>query len=164
MTPIVRYAFWPGQSASERKSRKQWPAVTIIQHQLVGDELNQLDALLRELDSAIHSLQFLLSGLDATRGCPEEGINPSIGFRNLSFLRWNGFQTIDFSLGDTNDLNGELEQCLRKIMAFILECSYRPMKSYFRERYNENLESLLDLNTATHWDYRPKRALHVTGG
>lgn len=155
ITPIVRYSIWDRPKELNAKRFKKWPEVKIVQHELSKTEQVELDALLRVLDIKISALQFAVGGLITDRGDPAP-VDYSIGFRNMSFSRWNGCQTIDFSFGDTNNQNIELEQTINDIMIYIIDVCKMPMRKFYRERYNTNLKEIYEFfDKIESWDFRP---------
>lgn len=76
----------------------------------------------------------------------------------MSFVRWNGCQTIDFSFGDTNSQNIELEQTTKDIMNYIIDVCKTPMMKFYRERYDANLKDIYEFfDKIKSWDFRPSR-------
>lgn len=158
LIPIVRYAIWNRPKELNTKRFKKWPEVCIVQHELSRSEQGDLDALLKILDAKISTLQFAVGGLIIDRGDPTP-VDSSIGFRNISFVRWNGCQTIDFSFGETNGQNIELEQILKDIMNYIIDICKTPMRKFYRERYSINLRDIYEFFAKIDsWDYRPPQS------
>lgn len=109
------------------------------------------------MDTKISTLQFAIGGLIADRGDPIP-VDYNIGFRNLSFIRWNGYQTIDFNFGDTNNQNIELEKTVKEIMHYIIDLCKTPMGTPYRERYDKNLRDINEFSDKIDfWYYRPSR-------
>ena len=159
LTPIVRFAIWDRPKEYRAKRFKKWPEVKIFQHGLTKEEQENIDYLLKLLDTKISNIQFAVGGLITDRSNPPLPDESFAGFRQLSFKRWNSCQTIEFFFGEDNNLNNELEEIVRKISCYIRELCKSPMKKSYRERYNLNLKNLYDFfDNVNFWDFRPPKA------
>jgi hypothetical protein len=151
LTPRLRFTWWNRPEDFHSQSKHTWPAVKIVQHRLSTAESKTVHESLLKLDKLASSLEFFATGL-ADRNHQPVGLADGVGFGDLKFVRWNGFQTLKFSFGDCNVKNNRLKEAVEKLAECLQAFCAKPSKQLFTERYYSNLETL---KFGEVWHFKP---------